>query len=52
MAPKTKEKSMNRKSCLMPSTAAAEQIVAGERGIALFSTGLVRRGFCVTARAT
>jgi hypothetical protein len=31
---------------------AAEQIVAGERGIAHFSTNLVRRGLRVTARAT
>jgi hypothetical protein len=31
---------------------AAEQIVAGERGIAPFSTGFVRRGLRATARAT
>jgi hypothetical protein len=30
----------------------AEQFVAGERGIALLSTSLVRRGLHVTARAT
>jgi hypothetical protein len=34
------------------SMSATQQIVAGERGIALFSTGLVRRGLRVTARAT
>jgi hypothetical protein len=31
---------------------ATQQIVAGERGIAPFSTGFVRRGLCATARAT
>jgi len=31
---------------------AAEQFVAGERGIAPFSTSLVWRGLRVTARAT
>ena len=30
----------------------AEQFVAGERGIACFSTGFVRRGLRATARAT
>jgi hypothetical protein len=30
----------------------AQQFVAGERGIALFSTSLVRRGLRATARAT
>ena len=33
-------------------TDAAQQFVAGERGIALFSTGSVRRGLRATARAT
>jgi hypothetical protein len=32
--------------------ARAEQIVAGERGMASFSTSFVRRGLCATARAT
>ena len=34
------------------SRAAVQQFVAGERGIASFSTSLVRRSLCVIARAT
>ena len=34
------------------SQIAAEQIVAGERGMALFSTSLARRRLRATARAT
>jgi hypothetical protein len=35
-----------------PHDTDAEQIVAGERGIALFATGLVPRGLRTSARAT
>jgi hypothetical protein len=39
-------------SMSIQNNSAAEQLVAGERGIAPFATGFVRRGLNVTARAT
>jgi hypothetical protein len=42
----------DEKEKVTPEIAEAQQFVAGERGIASFSTSFLRRGLRVTSRAT